>query len=88
MQFVICNYLDCVEVISKTLKRNMFKYMSNRCHPYRTIKNDKSCFPIQHRKIAAKLQQYFFARLQHCSNVAKCCCNVAATVKCPPLEIL
>jgi len=34
------------------------------------------------------MQQYFFTRLQHCSNVVKCYCDVAATVKYPSLEIM
>ena len=55
-------------------------------HPNLKIK-DKH-ISIQHTKIAYTLQQSFTAILQHCKFTAKCCCGIAATLKCPPLEIL
>ena len=38
-------------------------------------------YPIQHRNIAAALQKYFIARLQHYKNIAKYYCNISATLQ-------
>jgi len=37
--------------------------------------------PIQHKNIATTLQKYFIAKLQHCKNIAKYCCNISVTLQ-------